>query len=70
MGRPWLVTPTLAQATEAVLRGALEPALDIYKEDYRMSFAGQASPRKAARGMCIEYQMELLSRAVQFCLQQ
>ena len=65
MARPGLVTPTLAQAAEAVLRGALEPALDVYVEETQMQFAEQARPRKAARGMRIEYHTELLSRAVQ-----
>ena len=40
------MTPTLAQAAEAVLRGALEPALAMRSETYQREVAAKASPCK------------------------
>lgn len=42
-GRVVPVTQTLVQAAEAVLCGALEPALATYPEGPQLSFAKQAS---------------------------
>lgn len=39
------VTPALVQAAEAVLRGALEPAVAVRPEEEQADHAWQASPR-------------------------
>ena len=43
------VTPTLAQAAEAVLRGALEPDVAMRPVDFQRDFAAKACPCK---GFC------------------
>ena len=44
-------TPLLVQAAEAVLRGALEPAMATRTEDYQTAHALQASPLRRMCGM-------------------
>ena len=39
------VTPALVQAAEALLRGALEPAMAMRPEEEQANYAWQASPR-------------------------
>lgn len=47
------MTPTVAQAAEAVLRGALEPALAMRPEDFQRDFASKASPFEGYCGTLI-----------------
>ena len=60
------VTPTHVQATEAVLRGALEP-LATLDEGAKSALALEASPRKQACSMCSDHGAEAV-RASTSCV--